>query len=400
MARLAPTPSTIHKLLALSGGICSYEDCGASLVQEEVFNATLAHICAASPEGPRYDTSMTDEDRRSFENLMYMCPSHGSLVDKEKLHAKYTVEKLRQVKADHERRHSGRPYIPTDDIFDDAFQEAQIMAVQNNTINGDRNTQINTQLVVAAGEQFSESVAVLLKSVGQHVPSTKSESDTDDEEPQDPGTPSRPSGPAPSVGPNDTGRGKDGTDDDVPGLIDSIATAEELTPQWTQTISDINAEIIKVGEYTKESANILTAQNRRNANMSAKLPVFKQLAKRLSDPADKIEDLTAQFTLQLNEIDPGVRAMLELAAENAHQSEDNKTAALNLYSSIEELVISSNEGFSSLEGMLESTRPIEKMSKDLKKPLLRIRNSLELMLRGRDTIEEWLALIKNSRDIR
>lgn len=399
MARLAPKPSTISKLLALSGGVCAFNGCQTSLVQEGVFCAALAHICAASTNGPRFDTGMTDEERRAFENLMYMCPNHGAIIDKNKLHEKYTVEVLRKMKANHEARHVGKPYIPADDVFDDAFEEAQITAIQTNTINGDRNTQINNQVVFAAGEQVSESANALLKQLGKPAPTPTAKTDTadddDPETPEDPGTPTKPSNPP--TNPGKSAQTLSNTEDGTPGTVDSIAAAEELTPQWAQTISEINEEIVRIGEYTNESALILTAQNKRNASMSARIPVFRQLAKRLSDPANRIEDLSAQFTIQLKEIDPGIRAMIELATNTAADDPDRRAKAYTLYASIEEIASSSNVGFSSLEKMLSSTEPIEKMSVDLRKPLLKIRRSLQSMLKTKGTIDGWLALVAGSK---
>ena len=394
MARMAPKPSTISKLLALSGGVCTYRGCQTSLVQEGVFNATLAHIRAASPNGPRYDTSMTDEARRAFENLMYMCPNHGSIIDKDKLHAKYSVTVLQEMKADHEREHIGKPYQAEDDVFDDAIEEARIIAIQANTINGDSNMQINNQVIFAAGEQVSESANEILKHLNDVKPKAE-QTDDEDEPPEDPGGTAAPTN-LPNA-PSGLSRRTEELDGETPGTIDSIATAEKLTPQWTQTINDINTEIVSIGEYTDESASILTAQSRRNASMSAKIPVFKQLAKRLTIPADRIEDLTSQFMLQLKEIDPGMKAMIQLATENGLQNAENKIAAQTLYNSVEELVNSSISGFSSLRQMLEATQPIEIMSKDLRRPLLKIRRSLERMLESRNIFEEWLEIVETSK---
>jgi len=41
----------------------------------------LAHICAASPGGRRYDETMTFEARAGIGNGIWLCANHGRLVD-------------------------------------------------------------------------------------------------------------------------------------------------------------------------------------------------------------------------------------------------------------------------------------------------------------------------------
>ncbi len=53
-----------------------------------------AHITAASPGGPRYDPSLTPDQRRSAENGVWLCQTCGKLVDNDE--GRYSVAQLRQ----------------------------------------------------------------------------------------------------------------------------------------------------------------------------------------------------------------------------------------------------------------------------------------------------------------
>ncbi len=55
-----------------------------------------AHITAASPEGPRYDSTLTREQRAAPENGIWLCQTDGKLVDSDRV--RYTVEELRDWK--------------------------------------------------------------------------------------------------------------------------------------------------------------------------------------------------------------------------------------------------------------------------------------------------------------
>ncbi len=55
-----------------------------------------AHITAASPGGPRYDSSLTSEDRKSIGNGIWLCQSCAKLVDNDEI--RYTKEVIFQWK--------------------------------------------------------------------------------------------------------------------------------------------------------------------------------------------------------------------------------------------------------------------------------------------------------------
>jgi hypothetical protein len=59
-----------------------------------------AHITAASEGGPRYDPSLTADERASAENGIWMCQNHGKLVDSDA--SRYTVEQVRVMKGEAE----------------------------------------------------------------------------------------------------------------------------------------------------------------------------------------------------------------------------------------------------------------------------------------------------------
>ena len=91
------------QLAGRAGWICSFPDCGQSTTgpsrdseEKMIKNGIAAHISAAAKGGPRYDESMTPEQRCHINNGIWMCPTHGSLIDKEK--TAYTIEQIRAWK--------------------------------------------------------------------------------------------------------------------------------------------------------------------------------------------------------------------------------------------------------------------------------------------------------------
>lgn len=80
------TIETLAKRVAYS---CSRATCRRSTVgphsksDKSTLVGEAAHICAASPGGPRFDESMTDEERGSASNGIWLCPSCATEIDKD-----------------------------------------------------------------------------------------------------------------------------------------------------------------------------------------------------------------------------------------------------------------------------------------------------------------------------
>lgn len=100
--RLVPTKDTLRELYLKSGNRCAFPDCTALMLDTEGdFIGQITHIEAAEIGGPRFNENMSNEERRSFTNLILMCyPHHVKTHDVEK----YSVATLKEMKARHEVR--------------------------------------------------------------------------------------------------------------------------------------------------------------------------------------------------------------------------------------------------------------------------------------------------------
>lgn len=87
-----------------SGGRCYWPGCPEKVFRDEAGEpyrtAAIAHIHGAYPRSARYKPEMTNDQRRSFSNLMLFCGPHHWIVDQDEL--KYPAERLRRWKARHE----------------------------------------------------------------------------------------------------------------------------------------------------------------------------------------------------------------------------------------------------------------------------------------------------------
>lgn len=97
--RLAPTTDTLRALFAKSGNKCAFPDCDHPLIDEDNnFIAQVCHIEDALPGG-RFNEDMTNEQRRSYSNLVLFCYRHHIQTNNVE---KFSVPRLQEIKTSHE----------------------------------------------------------------------------------------------------------------------------------------------------------------------------------------------------------------------------------------------------------------------------------------------------------
>lgn len=104
---MPPSQKDLKILFQRSGNRCAFRGCNKVLVHPEsdlddpVILSEVAHIVARSPDGPRGEYPLPLEERDKYDNLILLCEEHHHIVDGQS-HT-YTVERLHQMKSDHEK---------------------------------------------------------------------------------------------------------------------------------------------------------------------------------------------------------------------------------------------------------------------------------------------------------
>jgi hypothetical protein len=101
--RLDPTPSTVKRLFATSSNRCAYPGCETPIFDQrhDVVLGEVAHIHGPTHESPRWSAELSNQDCRSANNLVLLCPTHHSLVDQAA--SDFSADALRAMKTQHER---------------------------------------------------------------------------------------------------------------------------------------------------------------------------------------------------------------------------------------------------------------------------------------------------------
>jgi len=107
--RLAPSVATVRRLLIRSGNECAFPGCTDVLFNDDdVLVAQCCHIEAANEKGQRYNSNQTPDQRRAYDNLLFMCHKHHRETDNVSI---YDVAAIKKIKQDHEALYSEKPFV-------------------------------------------------------------------------------------------------------------------------------------------------------------------------------------------------------------------------------------------------------------------------------------------------
>ena len=107
---MAITQKSIKILWSAAGGRCAFPACWERLCYHEAeviapyTLGEMAHICGDKPGANRHDPDQTNDERDDYQNLILLCPTHHTRIDRKENEAAYTVAGLREMKAAHEAR--------------------------------------------------------------------------------------------------------------------------------------------------------------------------------------------------------------------------------------------------------------------------------------------------------
>ena len=180
-------------------------------------------------------------------------------------------------------------------------------------------------------------------------------------------------------------------EDDAPGSADLMARAEEVMPDWAETINALGTAIQDIAAVANAGSERLDAVSDRG--FAARLTAMRQMATELQRPADSVEENSAKFTAQLNDVDAGLLEMIPMIAAEAEKNPSTRKDACEFFASIRELSESADSGLGGLKELVDTIQPIEGMSRDLRRPLKTLRRGLTLMHESRKVMNAWVALI-------
>ena len=184
--------------------------------------------------------------------------------------------------------------------------------------------------------------------------------------------------------------------DDSPGIIDKLASSEEILPKLTGTLQAIVKEISLIGELMVKATKDIERGDSHGKGFASRLVVARQLSLHLIDPTERICSLSNEYASQLHNVDEGFRIIIERAPIEIKENPISKDSYCDLFNGLRTLSGASRSGLDSIQRMIDSSAPLEKMSRDLRPVLRRLRQGLTIMVESRSVSDEWVNLIESS----
>lgn len=182
--------------------------------------------------------------------------------------------------------------------------------------------------------------------------------------------------------------------DDSPGLLDRLAKAEETLPRWVENLEAIGRDIEIIGQVMRKATADINQGTGKG--FSARLVVARRVARELQEPTERVWSSGNQFASQLHDVDEGFRAMIEKAPAQIEQNSNSKSDVCAFFEAVRGMSAAARDGLQAVQVMIDTIAPIEKMSRDLRPALRRMRQGLTIMLEAREVTEEWVRLIETS----
>ncbi|WP_138431904.1 hypothetical protein [Fodinibius saliphilus] len=157
--RLTPKKDTLRELYLKSGNQCAYPNCTNVIIDEDGdFLGEVCHIKAAMPGGERFDPNQTNDERRSFDNLMLMCPIHHTKTNNVE---EFPVHRLKKIKAKHEANH-------LEEDLDENFDSEELLSLADivDQIDKDSNYEKKLEKYLWSSEAINDFLAEVEKLKG------------------------------------------------------------------------------------------------------------------------------------------------------------------------------------------------------------------------------------------
>jgi hypothetical protein len=188
----------------------------------------------------------------------------------------------------------------------------------------------------------------------------------------------------------------DDNTDDSPGSIDLLATTEEALPKLNEILVTLKQEIEVIGQIMQEGTDNIQRGNSQGKGFSARLIVTRQVAQQISEPIEQIWSLSNEYASQLHDVDAGYRLIIERAPKEIQENLNSKVNFCAFFRQVREMNVVTRNALDATQRMIDAIEPLEKMSRDLRPGLRKLRQGLTIMVESRGVSDEWVRLIDST----
>lgn len=180
--------------------------------------------------------------------------------------------------------------------------------------------------------------------------------------------------------------------DDSEGRLEILARMEDDLNSWVPLLEQVGIGLQDMGEVATQSTVDLAADP-RGRTFAGRLLIIREAAKKLQAPADRIEGAGAEFERKVSSVDQGVRIIIDSAPAEISEDPEARDQFESFFEMIRGLGATTDTVDSQLSGFISAIAPLQKQSRDLKKPVQSATNGVTHIRTALGQINDWIELI-------
>jgi hypothetical protein len=183
--------------------------------------------------------------------------------------------------------------------------------------------------------------------------------------------------------------------DESPGVLDRLAKSEETLPELSSTLALITTDILQIGRIMQEGTNDIKRANSQSKGFTGRLSIARQMAQKLNEPVEHIFKLSNNYSTQLHDVDEGIRIIVEQASSEIKEKPESISKFRDFFKSIIDLSAAAQNGLAATQKMIDASRHIESLSRDMRPVMRRLRQGLTILVESREITDDWSKLIES-----
>lgn len=183
--------------------------------------------------------------------------------------------------------------------------------------------------------------------------------------------------------------------EDEPGRLEKLARMEENAVLWRDDLAEVGEGLNEMGEIAKTRTEKLNADPRAKT-FAGRLTLVRKIAGELQVPADRIMNAGIAFASKVSAVDEGVRIIIDSASDEVAADPDALTHFRSFLDQLRDLDVVTATVDSQLSGFIASIAPLQKQSRDLKRPVEAATVGVTRIRAALGIIHDWIAVIDSA----
>jgi hypothetical protein len=182
-------------------------------------------------------------------------------------------------------------------------------------------------------------------------------------------------------------------EDNEPGILDLLASAEESMPICQDLLNQIGVEINKIGDLAHKATEDLERSKKTTSGFGPRIMISKRLAKELDEPVESICNLTQQYASRFHSVDQGYQIYINHVPQMIEDDPKNRKDICEFFSVVRELDKNANEALDKTQSFINVIESTENLSRDLRPVYRKLRQGLIVLTESRDVSINWVRMI-------